>query len=564
VTSAQVGSKSRRSSRAPSRARLGPWEAALGAVLLIAFVYLLLKGNGTTFYYDEWNFVLDRRQWNFHAFLEPHNEHFSLVPVATYKVLFELVGLQEYGVYRSVLLVLHLVIAMLLFVFVRERVGAPLALASAVLMLFLGAGYLDILWPFQIGLAGSLATGLGALLALERGSRLGDIVAGVLVMLSLASSSLGIPVAIGAFIYVVWSRPLEPARVWVVVLPLLAYGVWYLAYGESALRRDNLTAAPGYFANEVAAATGGLTGLSGDWGRILAVGFALVVLRRLVAPVRISPSAAMVLGVAVSFWGLTALARAHLGEFASPRYVYPGALFVLLIAAEVLRDVRLGRRAIALTFVLVAAAALSGAGAVHDGGVQLRGAANMLRAQLAAVEIAGEALPSDFLPDGGTPQITVGRYFDAVRDLGSSPALSEEELAAASPAARAAADGVLVRGLGVMLKPGDAPRTGARPQVTSLTGATLRAQGSCVLLAGDDVRADLQVPAGALLVKSRGEGPLAINVRRYADTFPPNPPWRAEPGQASILRLPAGNSNRPWHVEVAGPGDVAACGAAHA
>ena len=34
------------------------------------------------------------------------------------------------------------------------------------------------------------------------------------------------------------------------------------------------------------------------------------------------------------FWGLTGLARADLGEPAASRYLYPGALFLLLIAIE--------------------------------------------------------------------------------------------------------------------------------------------------------------------------------------------------------------------------------------
>jgi hypothetical protein len=106
----------------------------------------------------------------------------SLVPVAVYKLLFELVGLEHYGVYRAVLLVLHLTIGALLYAFVRARAGAPLALACVAPILFLGAVYLDIIWPFQIGLAGSLAAGIGALLALERNSRRGDVVGGLLLV----------------------------------------------------------------------------------------------------------------------------------------------------------------------------------------------------------------------------------------------------------------------------------------------------------------------------------------------------------------------------------------------
>ena len=40
-----------------------PVVAVLGGLMVIAAVALYRKGLGTTFYYDEWNFVIDRRGW---------------------------------------------------------------------------------------------------------------------------------------------------------------------------------------------------------------------------------------------------------------------------------------------------------------------------------------------------------------------------------------------------------------------------------------------------------------------------------------------------------------------
>ena len=57
----------------------------------------------------------------------------------------------------------------LLFVWMRRRVGAWLALAGTLPLLFLGAAYEDLLTPFQVGYFAPVACGLGALLALERG-----------------------------------------------------------------------------------------------------------------------------------------------------------------------------------------------------------------------------------------------------------------------------------------------------------------------------------------------------------------------------------------------------------
>src|SRR5204863_7192235 len=157
---------------------------------------------------------------------EPHNEHFSLVPVIVYKILFATAGLDHYAPYQVVALVLHLTIATLVFVWVRRRAGDVLALAGATLLLFLGAGFEDVLWPFQIGFLFALASGLGAFLLLERDTRVGDVAAMILLGVSLASASLGIPIAFGAGAYLL-VRPAQRGRLWVVLVPLVLYGIWY-------------------------------------------------------------------------------------------------------------------------------------------------------------------------------------------------------------------------------------------------------------------------------------------------------------------------------------------------
>ena len=90
----------------PAR-RSAAWQPASALVLavfaflvVVAFVLLYRKGLGTTFYYDEWNFVMNRREWDVETFLRAHNEHLSLLPVLIFKLLFVTVGLDSYGVYR--------------------------------------------------------------------------------------------------------------------------------------------------------------------------------------------------------------------------------------------------------------------------------------------------------------------------------------------------------------------------------------------------------------------------------------------------------------------------------
>jgi len=129
------------------------------------------------------------------AFLTPHNEHLVLFPVGVYKALFATVGLTEHWVYRLTVVGAHLVCVALVFVLARRRVGDGLALAASVLILFLGSAYENLLWPFQVGLVASVAAGLGTLLMLDRRDTRGDISACLLLTLSLASGSVGVPEA---------------------------------------------------------------------------------------------------------------------------------------------------------------------------------------------------------------------------------------------------------------------------------------------------------------------------------------------------------------------------------
>ena len=117
---------------------------------------------------------------------------------------------------------LHALVAALLFAYTRKRVGDLLALAAAAVVLFLGTAWPDVLWPFQIGFLSSLAAGIGALLALDREDRRGDVIAAVLLGVALASSSLGLPLLAAAALEVL-GRPDRRSRWWIVAAPAVLY-----------------------------------------------------------------------------------------------------------------------------------------------------------------------------------------------------------------------------------------------------------------------------------------------------------------------------------------------------
>jgi hypothetical protein len=175
-------------------------------LLACAGAFLLHETRGTTLWFDEWSWAFERRGDGLASLLEPHNEHLSLVPVAIYKVLFATAGLENHLPYRALVIAGHLACTALLFAYVRQRAGNLLGLLAAALLLFLGPGWHNILWPFQVGWLLSLAAGIGSLLLLDRRDRVGRVAACGLLGLSLISSGIGLVVAAGALVELLWSR----------------------------------------------------------------------------------------------------------------------------------------------------------------------------------------------------------------------------------------------------------------------------------------------------------------------------------------------------------------------
>ena len=216
------------------RMRLHPATAALAVAIGAAGVVLLYAGRHLTFFYDEWTFVLLRRGGSISTYLDPHNGHLSLFPVVIYKLLFKLVGLRHYWPYRAVLVALDLASSVLLYALAARRIGRWLAIAPALLLALIGSAYQDLVWPFQIGFVGSVAGGLGALLVIEAraATRKSDALATVLVIYSVASSSVGLAFAVAVAVALLvrgeWRRGLV-----IIGIPLVLYAIWYAGWGMS-------------------------------------------------------------------------------------------------------------------------------------------------------------------------------------------------------------------------------------------------------------------------------------------------------------------------------------------
>jgi hypothetical protein len=542
--------------------------AVFGALVVVACVLIYRKGFGTTFYYDEWNFVMNRRGWDVDTFLRPHNEHLSLLPVLIFKFLFVSVGLDSYGVYRAALLLVHVICVVLVYVLARQRADAPLALAAAALVLFLGAAWNDLLVPFQISFLLSVAGGLGMLIALERVDLSGTVAVAVLLALSLASSSVGIAFAVAAAIHVLL-REDRLARLWAVAVPSLLYLAWLAAYGDptatagerslTQLANDNLPAAPGYVATAAAGAIGAVIGLGIDWGRPLAVAGLLLLALHVGRGRTLSLRLLALLGAAAAYWGLAAVFRAHVNPPTDSRYLYLGAILVLLVAVELLPRFDVGPRALIVVAVFVGASALANFGSLRSGSQYLQEWSRYVRVELGALELAGPQTRSDFAPDPvRAPDITAGRYFAAVRDYGS-PASSLAQILAAGEGERQAADAVLIQALGPVVTRDGKDSGTPPPGVERSDQGRTATQDGCLRFApeGSGAALELSVPTTGFSVESSAPTPVELRLRSFATAFPQEASASLAAGTHSV-RPPARNRLR-WHARLTAAQPFAVC-----
>ena len=114
------------------RRRRDPFDApdsilavALAALATVTIGLLVHLGRGTTFFFDEWDWIQTRRSGLANPLFRPHNGHLSAVPVAIFRLLLATVGLRHYLVFRLVAVAFELLTVALFTAVVRRRLPAP-------------------------------------------------------------------------------------------------------------------------------------------------------------------------------------------------------------------------------------------------------------------------------------------------------------------------------------------------------------------------------------------------------------------------------------------------------
>jgi hypothetical protein len=289
------------------------------------------------------------------------------------------------------------------------------------------------------------------------------------------------------------------------------------------------------------------------WGRpllIALIGLAIYGQRRRPG---IPPGFWTVAAAGVSYWLLAAFNYVPGREAASSRYVYAGAVFLLLMAAELLRGVRFSRRALWIGAALVFVAILPNLGQMQNGADWLEEQSVLTRADTGALDIARGTVAPNFVlnPEvSGTGSLFIveaQKYFEAT-DAHGSPGYSPAELEDAPEVGRHWADVVLAKALGLSTV------------TTAESFDRSDVPENCVV-----VRAGHERAGGVLLTPGTtrievAPGPHAsLSLRRFAASEFPVKTAGAEGGSAITLKIPRDLAPQPWYLNVEAQQETRVC-----
>jgi hypothetical protein len=539
----------------------------LAAGLIAAAILLLSLTSKLTFIADEWNLILLRQGWGPSQFIEPFNGHPIMAPAFVFKALQEIFGMDSPRPMQVAATGTFLVMNVLLFIYLRRRLGGWCALIGTFLILFLGAAFEDLLFAFQIGYFGSLAAGVAALLCLDRDDHRGDIGASILLVVSLLFSSVGIAFVAAAVAEWAMNPRRRRERLFVPGIAALLYLLWWLGWGhvtsenslDPGFQLSVLPKVPEFMFNAFSAGLVSIAGIAtGDgsepdqphliWGQIgtvVFIGLAIWRCRRMKQIPR-SLVAAAAGGLCLLF--LFALAQdayiSYGAQEARPptasRYQLTIAVFIVLVAADLLRGLSIKTWMVGVAGVLAAFAISGGIQLMTDKAYERwEPAAAYTRSTLFGIEAAAPDYRPEYTFRPGTSfDVPIGDYRSAIDQFGS-PAYSEQEMLAMDQPFRASADSALIDASGIALN-------GSPPAYAPRTCRTVT------------VGESLEVKPGSMVVVNLGASDLGVNLARVGDQ-PGLPIGSVLGGTAAGLDLPAGSLDIPWTVSVTGEGPGRVC-----
>jgi hypothetical protein len=486
-------------------------RTVLFAAMAVSAITILVLARNFTFWSDELDWLTFQDDFGLGGLLEPHGSHLMLTNRIIYEGLPRLFG-TSYMPFRLIEMACLFTCAGMLFVLVRRRMGGPVALAPAAVLLFFGSAQDIVLSPLGIPFALSIAFGLGALAAVELGHPRGDWLAFVLIALSIVSHTFGTIIAFGIAIYLIL-EPRTRRRLWVAAVPLVLWFIWWCwarQFHQGIVTSSDLLFAPFRLIDAAGAALEGAVGIPPEFGHkspvleaIFSVIFDLIAFVGMVAlAFRLSNGKReswlwSYTAIVVIFWAGIALADPVERATETPRYLFFGAIMIVLIVAEAFRGTRIPKRAVPWLLVIfavslignVAQLAYSVPGFVHE--------AQGVRAVETVVGLAGDGVdperrPWQFgLPANRAVPSSVGQLNEFTSDIGPL-GFTLDQLRVQPDKARLQADFILAHLLGVTAVPiskADTPKTTGcvtyKPGDDGYTTFPLNFGGNLIRLIGD-------------------------------------------------------------------------------
>jgi hypothetical protein len=544
----------------------------LAGVIAIAAVFIFWLERGLTYGWDEFVWLEQAGLApDLGTLFHPYGGHLIVFPYLVWRGMLDVFG-EDFTAFAVVQVVSLSLMAVLLYVYAKRRIGPILALAPATALLFLGGAYPVLLEPMiAIQFLAALVPGLAAILMLEREDRLGDGVACALLVLALAGFSEAVPFLIGAAVAIIVG-PKPKRRIWVVAVPVIAYGAWRLwaaKYESAGIVYSNVPFLPAYFVDAISVygtALFGLVGLigSGAWSSMRLNGFSLNylsagivftalealtiaaivwrLLRRRPIPRTLWPP----LAIMIALWVELGIVLIPGRTAAEPRYLYAGVLTLLMVAVELLRGTRATRATVAVALVLTGAAVVGNLARFHDARQMLDAIQKEARADMAVIELAGKNGDQSFTPNIDAPWIVpgaldlnVGPWLE-VADRYGSPADSVAQLRNQSEGVREEADVLGVKLL--RLHPAAAPAAGAGR--------------GCRMVSGGSEPIEIALPKGGAVLRPANDSTLAL--RRWSDDFSAGL-GELRGGKSVILTIPPDRSDVPWRLSLERAGQVEVC-----
>lgn len=546
---------------------------ALAFVMTVSFALIMHAGRETTFYLDDWPIALNRRDWTVYNLLRPHVDHLQLFPTLNEKVLLEVVGMHDYWIYRAQLAALNVLTGVLVFVYGRKRIGPWPSLGLAACLVLMAPSWFNLLFAFQVNFVGATACGIGALLLLERRDRRGDVLACLLLIVGGGSNGVGLPFVAAAFVELALRREWW-RRLWVPVVPGVLFLVWRAVYGDegnSNVSLANIRHVPRWLMDGLDDTSAAVVGLPAEQAGSVWLVLVGIVVYAFSRPGRPSPRLIALLALPVAYWTITGIGRAGQGAGVQPdenRFLYPVAAMLALLVIEAGQHLRPNRRVAAAVTVLLLFGALLNANALEQAGDDFRARSLPGKDGATALDIAGHLTRYDFPtadPTQPGPYLLVaGPYLEAVRDYGSSPGYTREELLRANDERKRGVDQALVRvhGTSVFAAPNNTPTLETPLTVREADGGTAEpGEPGCVRFAPgrEDATVAVDVPWTGILVRA-AEAKAEVRLRRFSRLWPENELGTVAPEGAALVK-PAEPDKAPelFVAQVSSPAPVVIC-----